>query len=241
MELILKYKSYIIISLSFLLLVIGCFFYFKPKNSTKENNNQLNLNDQTEIEVIEEKKDIQENIMVDIKGYIKKPGVYTMKDGDRVIDVIKSAGGLTNNASTLAINLSKKIYDQMVIIIHSNEEIADFKKTNEEMEEVISSCNEKDHNISNNACISKEENNYEESDNISSSNEDNTSIDNDLISINLATKEELMTLPGIGEKKANDIINYRENNGNFAKIEDIMNVSGIGESTFAQIKDYITI
>ncbi len=86
MELILKYKSYIIISLSFLLLVIGCFFYFKPKNSTKENNNQLNLNDQTEIEVIEEKKDIQENIMVDIKGYIKKPGVYTMKDGDRVID-----------------------------------------------------------------------------------------------------------------------------------------------------------
>ena len=61
-----------------------------------------------------------------------------------------------------------------------------------------------------------------------------------LISINNGTLEELMTLPGVGESKAKNIIEYRENN-KFEKIEDIMNVSGIGEAAYSKIKDLIKL
>ena len=62
-----------------------------------------------------------------------------------------------------------------------------------------------------------------------------------LININKATRDELMTLPGIGESKADDIISYREEHGDFSKIEDLMNVSGIKTGVFDKIKDRITI
>ena len=62
-----------------------------------------------------------------------------------------------------------------------------------------------------------------------------------LISINTATLKELCTLPGIGEKTAQRIIDYRENISSFLKIEDIMQVKGIGESKFKKIKEYITL
>lgn len=65
--------------------------------------------------------------------------------------------------------------------------------------------------------------------------------DNKLININLSSINELMMLPGIGESKAKAIIDYRERNGNFKKIEDIMNVSGISLNVFNKIKDYIII
>ncbi|HHW68755.1 MAG TPA: hypothetical protein GX747_00235 [Tenericutes bacterium] len=61
-----------------------------------------------------------------------------------------------------------------------------------------------------------------------------------LISINYATKEELMILPGIGESKAIAIIDYREKN-KFQSITDIINVKGIGENLFEKIKEYITV
>ena len=61
------------------------------------------------------------------------------------------------------------------------------------------------------------------------------------INLNLATKEELMTLNGVGEKKAEKIIDYREENGSFQKIEDLKNVNGFGEKSFESLKQYITI
>ena len=61
------------------------------------------------------------------------------------------------------------------------------------------------------------------------------------INLNTATKEELMTLPGVGEAKALSIISYREEQGAFKSIEDIMNISGIKEGLFQKIKDYIKI
>ncbi len=68
--------------------------------------------------------------------------------------------------------------------------------------------------------------------------------DNDVsgvININVANSEALETLPGIGPATAQNIIDYRDENGPFEAIEDIMNVSGIGESTFDEIKDHITV
>lgn len=62
-----------------------------------------------------------------------------------------------------------------------------------------------------------------------------------LVNINKATRDELMTLPGIGGSKADDIISYREEHGKFSKIEDLMNISGIKTGVFNKIKDMITI
>ena len=169
---------------------------------------------------------------VDIKGEINMPGIYTMKEDSRIIDVIELAGGLTENANTSVINLSKKVTDEMVIVIYSNDQVRDFEHTKEIEKTVQEKCNQPDENaIKNNACID--------------SNDKKTSTDSNTvsgkISINSATKEELMTLPGIGESKAKDIIAYREANGPFGSIEDITKVSGIGDNTFAQIKESITV
>ncbi|MCR4717203.1 MAG: helix-hairpin-helix domain-containing protein [Lachnospiraceae bacterium] len=66
-------------------------------------------------------------------------------------------------------------------------------------------------------------------------------VDDGLVSLNSATKEELMTLPGIGESRADSIIKYREENGSFSRIEDVMNISGIKQAMFERIKDYIKV
>lgn len=73
------------------------------------------------------------------------------------------------------------------------------------------------------------------------SGQDQISGSSSLVNLNTATKEELMTLKGIGESKAEDIIRYREKSGGFKKIEDIMKISGIKEAGFQKIKDSITV
>ena len=73
------------------------------------------------------------------------------------------------------------------------------------------------------------------------SGQDQMSGSSSLVNLNTATKEELMTLKGIGEAKAEDIIRYREKSGGFKKIEDIMKISGIKENGFQKIKDSITV
>ena len=143
-----------------------------------------------------------------------------------MIDVVEKAGGFTERANTTVINLSKKIVDEMVIIIYSNAEVEDFKKTKEVEKEVKNRCVQKDENaLVNDACI----------------NTDSIVTINGKVSINNGTLEELMTLPGIGEAKAKEIIEYRNNNGGFSSLEQIMEISGIGEGVFAKIKDYITL
>ena len=172
----------------------------------------------------ESKQEVQDLLKVDIKGEIINPGIYSMPMSSRVIDVIEKAGGLTVNANTTVINLSKKISDEMVIIIYSNEQVNNFKKTKEQEQNLQQMCVQKDENaLKNDACI-------DGSNNISS----------EKISINNATLNELMTLPGVGESKAKSIIEYRISNGLFTSIEDITKVPGIGDSLFAQIKEYIT-
>lgn len=168
----------------------------------------------------------QEKYMVDIKGEVISPGIYELENNSRVIDVIKLAGGLTENADTTVINLSKKIEDEMVIIIYSKWQVENWKETKEQEKYLQEQCiSPKEGQTKNDACID---------------NTEEFSTTSSVININTAKKEELMTLTGIGEAKADAIISYREKTP-FTKIEDIKNVSGIGDSVYEDIKDYITV
>ena len=113
-----------ILILSFFLNVYMYYFINDNINNINDKIGNLEVNK----EEIKEEEEIT-YVYVDIKGEIKKPGTYKMNKEDRVIDVIEKAGGLTSNASTIANNLSKKVTDEMVIIIYSKNEIKDFSKT----------------------------------------------------------------------------------------------------------------
>lgn len=157
------------------------------------------------------------NFYIDVKGAVKDPGVYLVSNGERVIDAIEKAGGLKKNANTSNINLAQRLVSEMVIVVYSDNEI---KKNSPKL-----ACNTKCN------CEVIEINNCIE----------NEVIQSDKININTASIDELMTLSGVGESKAQSIISYREENGLFKTIEDIKNVSGIGDALYESIKDSITI
>lgn len=177
-----------------------------------------------------------EDFYVDIKGEVKKPGVYTVNNNTIINDVIKMAGGFTKNAYKNNLNLSKKVSDELVIYIYSKSE---YKKKNTPVSQTLCECSSYD--ISN--CLT----NTSSSEIISSDKDtivNNNPTDNNqvkLVNINTASKTELTSLSGIGESKADDIINYRNTNGSFKNIEEIKNVSGIGDALYEKIKDKITV
>lgn len=206
--------------------ILGVIYYKKQEKESFEINESLNP-DLIKKEKKAEPKEKGRNLVVDIKGEIKNPGIYKVDKNTRVIDVIEMAGGLTEKADTSVINLSKKIVDEMIIIVYSREEVIHFVTTKEREREKLAICN--DGEVVNGACIKQD----------TTSDENNTM--NGKININTARVEELQTLPGIGEAKAKNIINYREKNGNFTNIEGILEVEGIGNSIYDQIKNYITI
>ena len=213
-------KKIFLILLGISIILIGVIFVLY-KNYYTSNEEVIDIfKDKEEEVVVEEEPEIlkeeEEKVVVDIKGMVANPGVYEVSSSSRVNDVIELAGGLLENADTSLINLAKIVSDEMTIIIYSNEEV--LEKYKEEV--CVCDCPL----ISNDACIE-------------SGSEDSGA----LVNINTASKEELMTVSGIGEAKAESIIKYREDNGSFSAIEDIMNVSGIGESLFEKIKDYITV
>ena len=212
-------KNLFSVFLSVFVILLSLFDVYIYINFISSNNSSLDISD--DFESSSEVEDAEEVItyFVDIKGEVNNPGTYEVLPDTRVLDVIEKAGGLTANANTSVNNLSLKVKDEMVIIIYSNEEVSNFSKVKEKESQVSKSCNSSD--IKNDTCI----------------NNDSLS---GLVNINTASKEELMTLTGIGESKALDIISYRDNNGLFNDISDITKVSGIGDSLYAKIKDFIT-
>lgn len=166
-------------------------------------------------------------IKVDLKGCINNPGVYEFLNYNRVIDAIEKAGGLTENADTSNINLSKKLDDEMVIYIYSKEELEEKKQNEELSSEIVSSDNSYNNISSNETALYEVPNEQKE-------------LNTGKVSINNASAEELMTLPKIGESKANAIIEYRKKQA-FLKLEDLMKVSGIGKSTYELLKDKIAL
>lgn len=237
---ILKYKKYIvIISLLLLILITGGIYYFynnileeeeKKEIVINELDNEVTLNENIIPEIVEEII-IPKEYIVDIKGAVVNPGVYKLNENSIVNDAINIAGGLNKNADTKCINLSKKIHDEMVIYVYTKSEtwqILNKEKETKKENNVI--CEE----IKNDAHIEEKNTEVKKEEKV----EETT---NTLININSDGIDKLTTLPGIGESKAKTIIEYRETNGNFKTIEELKNVSGIGDSTFEKIKDLITI
>lgn len=179
-------------------------------------------------------------IYVDIKGEVKKPGVYEMQPNSIIYDVIKKSGGLKKSAYTKNINLSKVVTNEMVIYVYSKSEIKKLKSNNVSVNDVVNpECKTEVVEVNNCPDIINANTTTKTTtgNNNTSTKEENKST---LININTASKEELMNLSGIGESKADLIIQYRSSK-KFEKTEDIMNIKGIGQSMYDKIKDYITV
>ena len=211
-----RYKRYFILGGCFILL--GVFVYLYMANNDDLFSEQENETLIADITTTTEKV-VQNKIFVDVKGAVNKPGVYEFNEGEKVIDAIKKAEGLTKSAVTSNINLSKKLTNEMVIYVFNKKEIVSITTTNK----IACNCE----TIEVNKCIDK------------NNTSDNSG--NNKININTATLDELLTLKGIGQSKAEAIIKYREENGNFNSIEDIQKVSGLGGTIYSKIKDYITV
>ena len=224
-----KQIIFVVLGLVLLSVIGGVIFYkLSFSSSNEEDDIVLNTKKETKDEKIEEEEYEDIYYQVDIKGEVNTPGIYTVKKDSRVIDVIRLAGDLTENADTSVLNLSKKVTDEMVIIIYSYDEVANFTLTKEKEKQEQEACLNYSE-ITNDACI-KDESEIVSDSTISSK-----------ISLNTATIEELMTLPGIGEAKAKAIISYRDEVGSFKNIEELKEVEGIGDTLFDQIKENITI
>ena len=195
----------------FVCIFIVCFYFIiNGIENYKDKNDTNEVVAFVETTTSVEIKDEVNNFYVDVKGEVKNPGVYFVSEGMLVIDAINLAGGLTKKACTDDINLSMKLTNEMVIYVNNKNSFTTTTKVTELNDVKIKE--EKQEKYTNNG----------------------------LVNINTASIEELMTLNGIGESKANSIIEYRKTN-KFNTIEDIMNVSGIGEKFFEQIKNYITV
>lgn len=196
-------------------------------DSTKETNNNKNLSNDN----IEEEK-----IYIYVTGQVNNPGVVALKENSRIVDAIDAAGGITDLANISKINLVYALKDGMKVNIPSDEDL----KNNSDFEYITMSSGDL-----------KNDSNYISSNSSDSSNNSDSHSSKDgetsafsknfVVNINLATQTELETLPGIGPSTALSIINYRKENGKFSSIEDIKNVSGIGDSKFEKIKSLIIV
>ena len=151
-----------------------------------------------------------QNCYVDIKGEVLRPGVYEFSCESRIQEVIKKAGGFTEEADETKINLAQKISDQMQIIVpnlHSKQEGG-----------VAEGNSEKGNSTNTSVSNSKQ----------------------GTININTATLEELQTIKGIGKKKAEAILQYRKEHGAFRTKEDLLQVKGIGKKALEAIESQVT-
>ena len=201
------HKKKFITVILFIIILLGGFVLYKVY--AKE------LNYSKEIEKKVERKEKIENkeeYVVDIKGEVLHPGIYSASKNDRVIDIIKKAGGLKSTADTYYLNLSQKVTDQMVIRVHSRYEV----------------------NLTKQLELKEKEKRLE----IKTKKEE--IVEKKKVSINTASKEELKTVSYITENIANLIIERRSKNP-FKNIEELLEIKGIKENTLAKIKENITL
>lgn len=177
-------------------------------SSTKEKVMVTNAVNTTRVE--ETTTMMPQNCYVDIKGEVLRPGVYEFSCESRIQEVIKKAGGFTEEADETKINLAQKITDQMQIIVPN---------LHSKQEEGVT------------------EGNFEKG---NSSNTTPSNSKQGTVNINTATLEELQTIKGIGKKKAEAILQYRKEHGPFHTKEDLLQVKGIGKKALEAIESQVT-
>jgi len=162
-------------------------------------------------------------LVVHICGAVSAPGVYELPAGSRIIDAVEAGGGFLPEAEEACCNLAEEIVDGCQIYIMTKSESCADGQT--EKKAGIQTSPDGDMQTTDR--------------NVRSNNA--PALENGLVNLNTADVAALMTLPGIGESRAKAIISYREQHGAFAKIEDIMKISGIKQAAFSKIKDKITV
>lgn len=198
-------------------ILFGGVFWLHHQQKIQENNVNHVLSKKTAATVTDTQKTatqetVSQMIYVDISGAIKHPGVYQLPKEARLFDLIEKAGGLTKDAALDKLNQAIKLADQQKIyIVHIGEQIEQTSVSQENLQTEQSTD--------------------------SSSNQQAQN----LVNINEADLAQLQTLSGIGEKKAQAIINYRQENGSFKSVDDLNKVAGIGEKTVEKIRNLIKI
>lgn len=212
-----KYKFYLLAAVFIASGGIYYFFIYKEVPTTSQQVNKLDNSATVAKEAApsneqQPKPAKAETVMVDVKGEIKHPGVYTSNATERVNDIIERAGGLTDKADENQVNFAAHVKDEMVIYIPAKGTAGTTGST-----PVLSNTAPA---ITGGA---------------------NGTTQDGKININEADVNDLQNLPGIGPAKAAAIIQYREENGPFQAIEDLKNISGIGDKTFEKLKDSISL
>ena len=186
-----------------------------------------------------------DTIKVYVVGCVKKPGVITLKKGQIIDDAVRGAGGLTGDADAGSINMVYILNENVMLYICSKKELAgttkaaaqkavgksSFLTPAQDSSTIQAGTGARIITGSGSAAVSGQ----------SAGQGAAEAGGSGKININTASAAELDTLPGIGEATANDIISYREKNGSFKDIKDIMKIPRIKDSRFNAIKDLITV
>lgn len=183
---------------------------------------------------------IPQKIFVDVCGAVVNPGVYELDEGARIFQAVDAAGGYLPEAAINYLNRARSIGDGQQIYVPTEKEVS------EELELAMAKVPEALNDGDKSGSSGLEEIQGSSVENPSGTVERDTGCfgdgagDDPRINLNTADAGQLSTLSGIGQSKAEAIIAYREEHGDFASIEEIMNVEGIKEGTFSKIKDKIS-
>lgn len=216
MELIpflMQYKKHLIIIGA---IAAALIFYVLNKQSTPQLDNPFEpvqtVTPTTEVTTPPQQVPTAETaIAVDIKGAVKKPGVYELQTSDRVYDAIMAAGGYKDNANSKVINHAAHVQDEMVIYVpKKGEKVAESQAVTPQVST----------NVTTNT---------------------STTSDTPVVNINTADEATLQTISGIGPAKAQAIVQYRLENGPFQTVDDLTKISGIGEKTLERLRSSITV
>lgn len=168
--------------------------------------------------VTEAPEEERQLIYVYVCGEVQKPGVYRCAADARVTDAVELAGGATEQAAALALNLAAPLQDGQMLWLPSQEEYEALRQDTQSRGEFP-------------ACVQPADDGGREKDAAADGR----------INLNTAGKEALMTLPGIGAQKAEKIIAYRTEHGGFGSAEEIKQIPGIKQKAYEKLKDRITV
>lgn len=145
-------------------------------------------------------------LVIHVAGWVRRPGVYELQQGDRVVDAIEAAGGARRGAQLDALNLAALLTDAQQVMVPRKSPAGSGARAGSD-----------------------------------AGGGNGTGVSSGLVNVNTAAAEELETLPGIGPVLAASIVEHREQNGPFSSVDQLLEVSGIGEQRLADIRDLVTV